>query len=195
MINEIWEMLAAPPFFSSPKRGFYDGKRGFRILATRRLTPGQGWPLLLLRTSRRPCRQAAGHKARRPAVPVRGYRPFGVVWPHGWGQTKKGMRGRNRPACPPPRWSATRGRAPQPPGGRVGGVPPVVLFGLVPGRRFALAPPSPRGRKGGRARRPAPLGSTCGPGRGGLDSAACGRRGTAGGINASGWWIANERHP
>lgn len=102
----------------------------------------------------------------------------------------------------PPRWSATRDRlwsmlggAPQPPGGRVGGVPPVVLFGLVPGRRFALAPPSPRGRKGGRARRPAPLGSICGPGRGGLDSAACGRRGTAGGINAPGWWIANERHP
>lgn len=88
-----------------------------------------------------------------------------------------------------------RGGAPQPPGGRVGGVPPVVLFGLVPGRRFALAPPSPRGRKGGRARRPAPLGSKCGPGRGGLDSAACGRRGTAGGINAPGWWIANERHP
>lgn len=40
---------------------------------------------------------------------------------------------------------------------------------------------SPRGRKGGRARRPAPLESKCGPGRGGLDSAACGRRGTAGG--------------
>lgn len=94
-----------------------------------------------------------------------------------------------------PRLWSMLGGAPQPPGGRVGGVPPVVLFGLVPGRRFALAPPSPRGRKGGRARRPAPLGSKCGPGRGGLDSAACGRRGTAGGINARGWWIANERHP
>lgn len=94
-----------------------------------------------------------------------------------------------------PRLWSMLGGAPQPPGGRVGGVPPVVLFGLVPGRRFALAPPSPRGRKGGRARRPAPLGSKCGPGRGGLDSAACGRRGTAGGINAPGWWIANERHP
>lgn len=32
-------------------------------------------------------------------------------------------------------------------------------------------------------------------GGGGLDSAACGRRGTAGGINAPGWWIENERHP
>ena len=247
MINEIWEGLRLLPFFSSPKRGFYDGKRGFRILATRRPTPGQGWPLLLLRTSRRPCRQAAGHKARRPAVPVRGYRPCGVVCPRGRGQTKKecasvaivrlapgdsppgfgrrwpggcggwwcaagpaaGRRGLRRPVAaapvargrPPPaqvvgnKGPGLRGGAPQPPGGRVGGVPPVVLFGLVPGRRFALAPPSPRGRKGGRARRPAPLGSICGPGRGGLDSAACGRRGTAGAINAPGWWIANERHP
>lgn len=120
-----------------------------------------------------------------------------------------GRRGLRRPVAaapvargrPPPaqvvgnKGPGLRGGAPQPPGGRVGGVPPVVLFGLVPGRRFALAPPSPRGRKGGRARRPAPLGSKCGPGRGGLDSAACGRRGTAGGINAPGWWIANERHP
>lgn len=89
MINEIWEGLQLLPFFSSPKRGFYDAKRGFRILATRRPTPGQGWPLLLLRTSRRPCRQAAGRKARRPAVPVRGYRPCGVVCPRGRGQTKK----------------------------------------------------------------------------------------------------------
>ena len=71
MINEIWEGLRLLLFFSSPKRGFYGGKRGFRILATRRPTPGQGWPLLLLRTSRRPCRQAAGRKARRPAVPPR----------------------------------------------------------------------------------------------------------------------------
>ena len=107
MIDEIWEGFRPLPFLSSAKGGFhnvkggfYDGKRGFRILATRRPTPGQGWPLLLLRTSRRPCRQAAGRqaagrKARRPAVPVRGYRPFGVVWPHGWGQTKKecGRRG------------------------------------------------------------------------------------------------------
>ena len=101
MINEIWEGLRLLPFFSSPKRGFYGGKRGFRILATRRPTPGQGWPLLLLHTSRRPCRQAAGRKARRPAVPVRGYRPFGVVWPHGWGQTKKECgRHCNRPTGP-----------------------------------------------------------------------------------------------
>ena len=101
MINEIWEGLRLLLFFSSPKRGFYGGKRGLRILATRRPTPGQGWPLLLLRTSRRPCRQAAGRKARRPAVPVRGYRPFGVVWPHGWGQTKKECgRHCNRPTGP-----------------------------------------------------------------------------------------------
>ena len=83
--------------------------------------------------------------------------------------------------------------APQRPGGRDGrgplsGARAVVLFGLVPCRRR----PGPRfsGRAGQRWKKAV----RC-PARGGLDSAACGRRGTAGGINAPGWWIANERHP
>ena len=106
--------------------------------------------------------------------PPRGWRPaLGPLRPvPGSGQYWAGP-----PSRPPPGWAL-----PSAMGAFRGGGKP----------RFS---PSPRGRKGGRARRPAPLGSKCGPGRGGLDSAACGRRGTAGGINASGWWIANERHP
>lgn len=73
MINEIWEGLRLLPFFSSPKRGFYDGKRGLRILATRRPTPGQGWPLLL--PYLRAVRAARPGRMARPAVPARGYRP------------------------------------------------------------------------------------------------------------------------
>lgn len=106
--------------------------------------------------------------------PPRGWRPaLGPLRPvPGSGQYWAGP-----PSRPPPGWAL-----PSAMGAFRGGGKP----------RFS---PSPRGRKGGRARRPAPLGSKCGPGRGGLDSAACGRRGTAGGINAPGWWIANERHP
>ena len=69
MINEIWEGLRLLPFFSSPKRGFYDGKRGLRILATRRPTPGHTMAPASAVSPRRPCRMA------RPAVPARGYRP------------------------------------------------------------------------------------------------------------------------
>ena len=83
--------------------------------------------------------------------------------------------------------------APQRPGGRDGrgplsGARAVVLFGLVPCRR------RPGPRFSGRAGQWWKKAVRC-PARGGLDSAACGRRGTAGGINAPGWWIANERHP
>lgn len=153
MINEIWEGLRLLPFFSSPKRGFYGGKRGFRILATRRPTPGQGWPLLLLHTSRRPCRQAAGRKARRPAVPVRGYRPFGVVWPHGWGQTKKECgRHCNRPTGPRRLPAGLR--------------PPVAWWcaaGPVAGRRGLRRPVAPPARKPG-ATAPRPSGRHQGAG-------------------------------
>ena len=54
-----------------------------------------------VRTSRRPCRQAAGRKARRPAVPVRGSRPCGAVCPAG--ANIKGMRpNRSGPALSGP---------------------------------------------------------------------------------------------
>lgn len=106
--------------------------------------------------------------------PPRGWRPaLGPLRPvPGSGQYWAGP-----PSRPPPGWA-----------------PPSAMGAFRGGGKPRFSP-SPRGRKGGRARRPAPLGSKCGPGRGGLDSAACGRRGTAGGINAPGWWIANERHP
>ena len=292
MINEIWEGLRLLPFFSSPKRGFYDGKRGLRILATRRPTPGHTMAPASAVSPRRPCRQAGPHGP--PRRPGPGLSPLGVslaaaLWPS---SGPKGMRRHeNCPACPgrPPPGSGPRGWWLSGPGG-VGPGPPWAVAGLprsvfaaarsaggaapparlkavlgagpgstagrppcglavppvaavwslgaflpprvgraalglpwpVPGSgQYWAGPPSrpppgwalpsamgafrgggkprfspsPRGRKGGRARRPAPLGSKCGPGRGGLDSAACGRRGTAGGINAPGWWIANERHP
>ena len=106
--------------------------------------------------------------------PPRGWRPaLGPLRPvPGSGQYWAGP-----PSRPPPGWA-----------------PPSAMGAFRGGGKPRFSP-SPRGRKGGRARRPAPLGSKCGPGRGGLDSAACGRRGKAGGINAPGWWIANERHP
>lgn len=106
--------------------------------------------------------------------PPRGWRPaLGPLRPvPGSGQYWAGP-----PSRPPPGWA-----------------PPSAMGAFRGGGKPRFSP-SPRGRKGGRARRPAPLGSKCGPGRGGLDSAACGQRGTAGGINAPGWWIENERHP
>ena len=176
-----------------------------------------GWwcaagPVAGRRGLRRPVAAAPVARGRQPPAQVVGIKGPGLrgsagrppcgLWPFprggglfSWPSGRPWGAGSPWPSPARPRLWSMLGGAPQPPGGRVGGVPPVVLFGLVPGRRFALAPPSPRGRKGGRARRPAPLGSICGPGRGGLDSAACGRRGTAGGIIAPGWWIANERHP
>lgn len=60
MINEIWEGLRLLPFFSSPKRGFYDGKRGLRILATRRPTPGHTMAPASAVSPRRPCRPPPG---------------------------------------------------------------------------------------------------------------------------------------
>ena len=96
---------------------------------------------------------------------------------------------------PVPAWGAVIGwpGAPQRPGGRDGrgplsGARAVVLFGLVPCRR--RSGPRFSSRAGQRWKKAV----RC-PARGGLDSAACGRRGTAGGINAPGWWIENERHP
>lgn len=111
MINEIWEGLRLLPFFSSPKRGFYDGKRGLRILATRRPTPGHTMAPASAVSPRRPCRQAGPHGP--PRRPGPGLSPLGVslaaaLWPS---SGPKGMRRHeNCPACPgrPPPGSGPR---------------------------------------------------------------------------------------
>ena len=100
-----------------------------------------------------------------PAVRVEAVPPWrrGGFW---WLPAAPGVAASPGPSPARPRLWSMLGGAPQPPGGRVGGVPPVVLFGLVPGRRFALAPPSPRGRKGGGHVGPPPSGANAARGAG-----------------------------
>ena len=145
MINEIWEGLRLLLFFSSPKRGFYGGKRGFRILATRRPTPGQGWPLLLLRTSRRPCRQAGPHgPPRRPGPGLSPLRRCLAPW---MGPNEKGMRAALQSSDWPP---ATPRRA-----SAAGGLVVAEAGGVRPGPSRAAVvcvgrlrrPPENRGRQ------------------------------------------------
>lgn len=95
MINEIWEGLRLLPFFSSPKRGFYDGKRGLRILATRRPTPGHTMAPASAVSPRRPCRQAGPHGP--PRRPGPGLSPLGVslaaaLWPSSGPKECGGMK-------------------------------------------------------------------------------------------------------
>lgn len=161
MINEIWEGLRLLPFFSSPKRGFYDGKRGLRILATRRPTPGHTMAPASAVSPRRPCRQAGPHGP--PRRPGPGLSPLGVslaaaLWPS---SGPKGMRRHeNCPACPgrPPPGSGPRGWWLSGPGG-VGPGPPWAVAGL-PRSVFAAA------RSAGGAAPPARLKAVLGAGPG-----------------------------
>jgi hypothetical protein len=151
-----------------------------------------------------PAARAARPPGARPAAPPSRFgaiAPSALFGPINGAKRKRnagGATGRRRPRRPatgpaPALVNAGRG----PPAARRPGWGRSARGPLWPGPGPPLRPRSSiaPGPQGGRARRPAPLGSICGPGRGGLDSAACGRRGTAGGINAPGWWIANERHP
>lgn len=161
MINEIWDGLRLLPFFSSPKRGFYDGKRGLRILATRRPTPGHTMAPASAVSPRRPCRQAGPHGP--PRRPGPGLSPLGVslaaaLWPS---SGPKGMRRHeNCPACPgrPPPGSGPRGWWLSGPGG-VGPGPPWAVAGL-PRSVFAAA------RSAGGAAPPARLKAVLGAGPG-----------------------------
>lgn len=147
MINEIWEGLRLLPFFSSPKRGFYDGKRGLRILATRRPTPGHTMAPASAVSPRRPCRQAGPHGP--PRRPGPGLSPLGVslaaaLWPS---SGPKGMRAALQSSGWPP---ATPRRA-SAAGGLVvagaGGVRPGPSRAAVVSAGRLRRPPENRGRQ------------------------------------------------